>query len=97
MHACRERGDIWVTVAADQHRGGIIGSHFPVCAGTGCLAGCTARFTSGHPGTGYMSTPGVWTAGRTDEPVQPAVRGWSSSLVGLSLPSVDFVMSPKWR
>ncbi len=45
------------------------------------------RFTSGHPGTGYMSTPGVWTAGRTDEPVQPAVRGWSSSLVGLSLPS----------
>jgi hypothetical protein len=35
-------GDIWVTVAADQHRGGIIGSHFPVCAGTGCLAGCTA-------------------------------------------------------
>jgi hypothetical protein len=50
------------------------------------------RFTSGHPGTGYMSTPGVWTAGRTDEPVQPAVRGWSSSLVGLSLPSVDFMM-----
>jgi hypothetical protein len=74
MRACREWEIFGLLVATDQHRGGIIGSHFPVCAGTGCLAGCTAL----HKWTSWYRVPvhARRLDGRTDGRTRATGRAW---------------------